>query len=89
MTTAAQIIREFDNGAKIVEFSDGVRVGVDHGGRVYWATPAGWDFVMDSGVFAEETFKIWGDSTGWPTVHDSDFFIRVRASASAGEVATP
>lgn len=73
--TTPIVIQEFANGAKKLQFADGVQVGIAHDNRVYWATPAGWDFVLDSDLFTEETYRVLGDQTGWPATHGSEFYL--------------
>lgn len=72
----AKVIERFANGAHKVEFAAGVQVGIAHDGRVYWATPEGWEYVLDHPeIFREGGYRILGDQTGWPTTHGSEFYV--------------
>jgi hypothetical protein len=56
-TMEANLVQKFSNGARIVEFSEGVQVGIDQVGSVYWATPEGWDFVLEHPELFQEKCK--------------------------------
>ncbi|MFD9950951.1 hypothetical protein [Amycolatopsis sp. NPDC058986] len=78
---ASIVLHKFANGAKKLQFTDSAQVGIAHDGRVYWATPDGWKFVLaHPEAFREDTYRVLGDATGWPATHDSDFYLRQRTS---------
>jgi len=71
----AVVVKEFSRGSRIIELTAGVQVGLDPSGRVYWATPEGWDLVLErSDLFREECFRVLGDTTGWPTTTESEYY---------------
>jgi hypothetical protein len=71
----AVVVKEFPHGSRIIEFATGVQVGLDPSDRVYWATPEGWDLVLErSDLFREECLRVLGDTTGWPTTTESEYY---------------
>ncbi|GLY54869.1 hypothetical protein [Lentzea sp. NBRC 102530] len=71
----AVVVQEFSRGSRIIEFAAGVQVGLDPSDRVYWATPDGWDLVLERpDLFREEYYRVLGDTTGWPTTTESEYY---------------
>lgn len=68
-----ETVKTFDNGAKILDIDGTARIGVAHDGRIYWATPEGWDWVLANA--RRDGCRVLGDGTGWPTVCDAEYYL--------------
>jgi hypothetical protein len=74
LTADAMVLATYANGTVDYRLAEGVSIGVQADGRIYWATPGGWDWVLDNVTDVRGT-RVLGDGTGWPTFHEDDYYI--------------
>ncbi|MER7115504.1 hypothetical protein ABT332_13530 [Saccharomonospora azurea] len=70
--TDMTVVKQFNSGARVLDVDGTAQIGITATGRVYWANPEGWDWVLAN---AERRGYVVGGTEGWPTVDDTDFYI--------------
>jgi hypothetical protein len=72
LTVDTPVIAEFGNGTRDYAITDEIQVGVRSDGYVYWASAAGWDWVIDNARLTGT--KVIGRH-GFPTFWEDSYYL--------------